>query len=100
MQCAGITRSMASQPTSVNRLVLTYSGKSLAAMNSSDQKQGHLFHIDNKSSGLHFLVDTGAEVSVIPPSQADCRCPQKTSPYKQSITLSIPLTVVDHLLLN
>ena len=77
IQCAGITRSMASQPTSVNRLVLTYSGKSLAAMNSSDQKQGHLFHIDDKSSGLRFLVDTGAEVGVIPPSQADRKCPQK-----------------------
>ena len=56
----------------------TYSGKSLAAMNSSSQKQGHLFHVVvDKSSGLCFLVDTGAEVSVIPPSQTDCKCPQQ-----------------------
>ena len=40
-------------------------------MNSSGQKQGHLFHVIDKSSGLRFLVDTGAEVSVIPSSQAD-----------------------------
>ena len=37
----------------------TYSRKSLAAMNSNSQKQGHLFHIVYKSSGLCFLVDTG-----------------------------------------
>ena len=55
----------------------TYSRKSLAAMNSSGQKQGHLFHFVDKSSGLHFLVDTGAEVSVIPPSQTDRKCPQQ-----------------------
>ena len=55
----------------------TYSGKSLAAMNSSGQKQGHLFHVVDKSSGLRFLVDTGAEVSVIPPSQTDRKCPQQ-----------------------
>ena len=67
-------------------------------MNSSSQKQGHLFHVVDKSSGLCFLVDTGAKVSVIPSSQADCKCPQQTSPYKQSITLPLPLTVVDHLL--
>ena len=45
----------------------TYSGKSLAAMNLTSQKQGHLFHVVDKSSGLCFLVDTRAEVSVIPP---------------------------------
>ena len=46
-------------------------------MNSSGQKQGHLFHVVDKSSGLRFLVDTGAEVSVIPPSQTNHKCPQQ-----------------------
>ena len=46
-------------------------------MNSTSQKQGHLFHFVDKSSGLHFLVDTGAKVSVIPPSQTDYKCPQQ-----------------------
>ena len=55
----------------------THSGKSLKAMNSSGQKQNHLFHVVDKSFGLHFLVDTGAEVSVIPPSQTDRKCPQQ-----------------------
>ena len=45
-----------------------YSGKSLAAMNSSGQKQGHFFLIVDKFSGLCFLVNTEVEVSVIPPS--------------------------------
>ena len=52
-------------------------------MNSSNQKKGHLFHVVDKSFGLRFLVHTGAEVSVIPPSQTDCKCPQQNSPYKQ-----------------
>ena len=48
-------------------------------MNSTSQKQGHLFHIVDKSSGLCFLMDTGAEViiSVIPPSQTDCKSSQQ-----------------------
>ena len=46
-------------------------------MNSFGQKQGHLFHVVDMSSGLCFLVDTGAEVSVIPPSQTDRKCPQQ-----------------------
>ena len=46
-------------------------------MNSSGQKQGHLFHVVDKSSGLCFLVDTRAEVSVIPPSQTDRKYPQQ-----------------------
>ena len=81
----------------------TYSGKSLAAINSSDQKQGHLFHVVDKSSGLRFLVDTRAKVSVIPPSQTDRKCPQQnftlqavnntsiTTYGSQSLTLNLGL---------
>ena len=66
----------------------TYSGKSLAAMNSSGQKQGHLFHVVDNSSGLRFLVDTGAEVSVILPSQTDRKCPQQNFTL-QAVNISI-----------
>ena len=31
----------------------------------------HLFYITDSANDLHFLVDTGAEVSVVPPSQTD-----------------------------
>ena len=31
----------------------------------------HLFHVHDKQSGLRFLVDTGAEVSIVPPTRAD-----------------------------
>ena len=75
-------------------------------MNSSSQKQGHLFHIVDKSSGLHFLVDTGAEV--IPPSQTDRKCPQQnftlqavnntsiTTYGSQSLTLNLGLCKTFH----
>ena len=46
-------------------------------MNSTSQKQGHLFHVVDKSFGLRFLVNTEAEVSVIPPLQTDRKCPQQ-----------------------
>ena len=103
MEHVGITRSTASQIISVSCVVATYSGKSLAAMNSTSQKQGGLFHVVDKSSGLCFLLDTRAEVSVIPPSQTDCKCPQQNfnlqAVNNTSIT-SLLLTVVDHLLLT
>ena len=72
-------------------------------MNSTSQKQGGLFHVVDTSSGLHFLVDTRAEVSIIPPSQTDCKCPQQnfnlqainntsiTTYGSQSLTLNLGL---------
>lgn len=35
-----------------------------------------MFHVIDKNSGSKFLVDTGAEVSLIPPSRADRKHPQ------------------------
>ena len=32
-----------------------------------------LFYIHDNSSGLRFLVDTGAEVSIVPSSRSDCK---------------------------
>ena len=37
----------------------------------SQPHTSRLFFISDRSSGLRFLVDTGAEVSVIPPSRTD-----------------------------
>ena len=42
----------------------------------SGLSQSRLFYIHDRSSSLHFLIDTGAEVSVIPPSFSDRRNPQ------------------------
>ena len=42
----------------------------------SGQSQSRLFYIHDRSSSLHFLINTGAEVSVIPPSFSDHRNPQ------------------------
>ena len=43
---------------------------------SAGPQPSHLFYVVDSSSGLHFLVDTGAEVSVIPPSNTERRHPQ------------------------
>ena len=36
------------------------------------QQPSHLFYVTDSLTGLHFHVDTGAEISVIPPSASDC----------------------------
>ena len=58
-------------------------------MNLTSQKQGHLFHIVDKSFGLCFLVDTEAEVSVIPPLQTDRKCPQQNFNLQAVNSISI-----------
>ena len=40
-------------------------------MNATDRQANHLFHMIDKTSGVRFLVDTGAEVSAIPPSRTE-----------------------------
>ena len=45
-----------------------------------------LFYVTDHSTGLHFLVDTGAEVSIIPPSATDRKHRQDSSACKQSTT--------------
>ena len=47
------------------------STSSIATMNATDRQANHLFHIIDKTFGVRFLVDTGAEVSVIPPSRTE-----------------------------
>lgn len=41
------------------------------------QLQSRLFYISDRNSNLRFLVDTGAEVSLIPPSATDRQHPQE-----------------------
>ena len=46
-------------------------GRSLGATSASGLQPSRLFYIHDKTTGTRFLVDTGAEVSVVPPSQAE-----------------------------
>ena len=55
----------------------------VAASSVTDQQANHLFHVMDKTSGIHFLVDTGAEVSVIPPLHTKRNTHNKHLPYKQ-----------------
>ena len=46
-------------------------GQSLAATGATGLQPSRLFYVTDRSTGLRFLVDTGAEVSVVPPSHAE-----------------------------
>ena len=46
-------------------------GQSLVATNAAGQQIGRLLYVTDRESRLSFLVDTGAEVSIIPPSKAE-----------------------------
>lgn len=54
------------------------SGQSLVAT-STGQQPSRLFYVTDKHSGSRFLVDTGAEASVIPPSPAERKHRQERS---------------------
>ena len=49
-------------------------GRSLGATDAGHQ-HSRLFYVTDRSSGFRFLVDTGAQVSVIPPTPTDLRSP-------------------------
>ena len=49
-------------------------GRSLGATDAGHQ-HSRLFYVTDRSSGFRFLVDTGAQVSVIPPYPTDLRSP-------------------------
>jgi hypothetical protein len=53
-------------------------GHSLAATGIPGLVPSHLFFIMDHNQGLRFLVDTGAEVSVLPPTCADRRHPSES----------------------
>ena len=71
---------------------------SLAVTNITGLQPSHLFYITDTSTGLRFLVHTGAQVNVIPPSPADCKHPQSpVSLYRLSMTLLYALMAHAHL---
>ena len=50
-------------------------GQYVEATDVTGLNSSRLFHITDRRSGLRFLIDTGAQVSVIPPSPADRNTP-------------------------
>ena len=46
-------------------------GQPLAATDASGPNICRLLHVTDRTSKLNFLVDTGAEVSIIPPTRSD-----------------------------
>ena len=60
-------------------------------------QRSRLFYITDRSNGFRFLVDTGAEVSVIPPSAADRKHP-RTGLNLQAVNDSPIATYGDRLL--
>nr|VZI13405.1 unnamed protein product [Spirometra erinaceieuropaei] len=62
---------------------------------------GHTFYVRDTRSGRRFLVDTGAQLCVIPPTPADRRCPNpglflqavNTSPITTCGTCSLSLDI-------
>ena len=55
------------------------SGQSLAVTSDPGQPQSRLLFLTDSNSGCRFLIDTGAEVSVIPPSSTDRKNKQDCS---------------------
>ena len=59
-------------------------GQTLAATSAPGPFPSRLFYVTDRNSGLRFLVDTGAEASVIPPSRTD-RKQQQEGPGLQAV---------------
>ena len=62
-------------PTLLHGTIGKLPGQPLAATNAAGLLYSRLLHITDRNSGLTYLVDTGAAVSVIPPSREDRRFP-------------------------
>jgi len=65
-------------PTTVSK-VGKRSGQLLAATSATGHPTSHLLFLTDNNSECHFLIDTGAEVSVIPPSTIDWKNKQDLS---------------------
>ena len=63
-------------------------GRMLSATDVSGYPSSRLFHIKDKNTHTHFLIDTGAEVSVIPLSLSDSR------PSPDKLTLTAVSTII------
>ena len=53
-----------------------HTGQPLVAVIVTGQSQSCLFYIADCDNGLRLLVDTGAEVSVFPPTNTECKYQQ------------------------
>nr|VZI04584.1 unnamed protein product [Spirometra erinaceieuropaei] len=84
-----------------SKLVKPVSPKVSATNLSDSSNPGHTFYVLDTRSGRRFLVDTGAQLSVIPPTPADRRCPNpglflqavNTSPITTFGTCSLSLDI-------
>ena len=72
-------------------------GQPLMAASAPGLLPSRLFYVTDRSNGFRFLVDTGAEVSVIPPSATD-RKHRRTSLSLQAVNDSPIATYGDRLL--
>ena len=83
-------------------------GQLLVVTSAAGRQKGRLLYVTDCEFRLHFLVDTGAEVSIIPPSKAELKNQQDTfgfvaannSPIvdllantKSSITKDLPMGI-------
>ena len=57
-------------------------GHSLVAASDAGLNSSRLFYVRDRLSGRRFLVDTGAAVSIIPPTSLD-----RTTPHNNPFTL-------------
>ena len=53
-------------------------GQPLVATSAAGRQKGRLLYVTDRESRLRFLVDTGAEVSILPPSKAERKNRQNT----------------------
>ena len=79
--------------------VRKHSGQPLVVASVTGQSQSRLFYITDRKSGLHLLVDTGAEVSVVPPTNTERKHQQdgftlQAVPIKSYSTRLITLNVL------
>ena len=88
---AGIIRGSAAKPTSV---FLPATGREMPRPGADGSQHPRppaelscLFFVTDRSSGLQFLVDTGAEVSVLPVSRLPC-CSFPAGPTLQAVNHS------------
>ena len=64
-------------------LVIKRAGRSLAATGVAGLTlPGHLFYVHDKNCHTKFRVDTGAEVSVVPPTHSERSHPQSAHPAR------------------
>ena len=55
-----------------------HAGQSLAAMGAAGLLPSRLFYVTDNASGTRILIDTGSEVSVMPPPHTDHKHKQDT----------------------